>query len=152
MSEEPRFETFGRINLNHWIEWEGPAMIRGFQGVFIWTDDLARLLPFYRDVLGLPLEFVTPAFAGFRLPNGMLGLGLHSEVHGPAKDPYRIMINLVIEDMNLTYRRLEAQGVQFIRQPSPEAGASIATFRDPDGNVLQLMGPVIAEEEEEPGN
>lgn len=142
MSEGAGFVTFGEINLNHWLEWEGPEMIRGFQGVFIWTDDVSRLLPFYRDVLGLHLEFSTPGFAGFRLPNGMLGLGHHSEVHGPARDPYRIMINLVVEDIRLAYQRLSEHGVEFVREPSAESGAAIATFRDPDGNILQLMGPV----------
>lgn len=149
MSEQPLFQTYGEINLNHWVKWEGPAMIRGFQGVFIWTEDIGRLVPFYRDVLELELEFLTPGFAGFRLANGMLGIGLHSEIHGSAKDPYRIMVNLVVDDLGETYRKLSAQGVEFIRKPSREAGASIATFRDPDGNILQLMGPVVEEEEEE---
>lgn len=141
MAESRGFPLFGQINLDHWMSGEGPEMIRGLQGVFIWTDDLARLVPFYRDTLGLPMEFATPGFVGFRLPNGMLGLGLHSEVHGPAGDPYRIMINLIVEDILDTYRRLHDQGVSFIRAPSLEGGASIATFRDPDGNILQLMGP-----------
>jgi hypothetical protein len=30
-------------------------MITGVRGTTIWSEDLNRLLPFYRDLLGLPL-------------------------------------------------------------------------------------------------
>ena len=32
------------------------------------------------------------------------------------------------------------QGVQFIREPEEESwGGTVATFSDPDGNILQLL-------------
>ena len=32
-------------------------MITGLRGATIWSEDLNRLLPFYRDVLGLPVRY-----------------------------------------------------------------------------------------------
>jgi len=37
-------------------------MITGLRGATIWSEDLNRLLPFYRDVLGLPVAVETPDF------------------------------------------------------------------------------------------
>ena len=37
-------------------------MITGLRGATIWSEDLNNLLPFYRDVLGLPVGVQTPGF------------------------------------------------------------------------------------------
>ena len=38
-------------------------MVKGFQGVIIWTEDLKSLLPFYRDTLGLGTQMEADGFA-----------------------------------------------------------------------------------------
>ena len=40
-------------------------MIKGVHSVIVWTEDIARLLPFYRDTLGLRTEMDTPEFVVF---------------------------------------------------------------------------------------
>ena len=115
-------------------------MIDGIAGVTIWTDDLDRLLPFYRDILGLTPHSVHPTSAAFSFGEVRLNLGLHSEVTGKTRDPYRIMINLGTQDIHDAHRRLTAQEVEFLRPPEQEHwGGWVATFLDPDGNVLQLL-------------
>jgi predicted enzyme related to lactoylglutathione lyase len=115
-------------------------MIDGVVGVIIWTDDLERLVAFYRDVLGLTPHSVRPHFVAFKWGEMRLSLGRHAQVSGPAKDPYRIMINLGVADIHRTYATLVARGVTFIRPPEREHwGGWVATFRDPDGNILQLL-------------
>jgi catechol-2,3-dioxygenase len=37
-------------------------MIIGVRGTTVWSEDLNRLLPFYRDRLGLPVAIDTPGF------------------------------------------------------------------------------------------
>ena len=37
-------------------------MITGLRGATIWSEDLNRLLPFYRDLLHLPVTIETPGF------------------------------------------------------------------------------------------
>ena len=37
-------------------------MIRELRGATIWSEDLNKLLPFYRDTLGLPVALQVPGF------------------------------------------------------------------------------------------
>ena len=115
-------------------------MIDGLAGVIVWTDDLHRLSAFYRDTLGLSPHSVRPHFVSFKWGSLRLGLGAHDEVSGRSRDPYRIMINLGVKDIHGRYEELRRRGVEFMRPPEREHwGGWVATFRDPDGNVLQLL-------------
>lgn len=119
---------------------EESAAIHGVVGVVIWTDELERMVRFYRDTLGLPLHSLHEGFAAFRWGRMRLSIGLHSAVHGPARDPYRMMVNLGTRDIHGLYERLRERGVEFIRPPQREVwGGWVATFKDPDGNILQLL-------------
>ena len=115
-------------------------MIEGIVGVIIWTDNLERLVTFYRDTLGLTPHSVRPHFVAFRWGEMRLSLGKHAKVSGPSKDPYRIMINLGVENIHQAYELLAGRGVRFLRPPEQEHwGGWVATFLDPDGNILQLL-------------
>jgi len=117
-------------------------MLSGLHSVLIWSEDVKRLLPFYRDVLGLKPLIETDQFAVF--PEVGLRIGSHSDVHGRARDPNRVMVNFRVEDCQAEYEKLRERGVEFIREPSPDAIHIVATFLDPDGNILQLMQDVVA--------
>ena len=120
-------------------------MITGVVGVTFWTDDLDKMFTFYNDVLQLPLHSRHPDFIAFGLvgPRGdevRFNIGLHDRVSGNSKDPYRFMPHLGVADIHAVAARLAEAGVEFIRQPEQESwGGWVATFRDPDGNVLQLL-------------
>ena len=115
-------------------------MIEGVAGVVIWTEDLQKLLTFYRDILGFSPHSVRPNFVAFKWGDMRLSIGEHSEVRGRTSDPYRIMVNLAVQDIHAQYRRLSDKGVEFIRPPEKEHwGGWVCTFSDPDGNVLQLL-------------
>ena len=115
-------------------------MIQGVAGVIIWTDNLQRLVSFYEDVIGLQPHSVRPDFVAFSFGEMRLSLGRHTLVSGAAKDPHRIMINLGTDDIHADYRRLKEKGVHFLRPPERERwGGWVATFQDPDGNIVQLL-------------
>ena len=116
-------------------------MFSGMHSVLIWSEDVQRLLPFYRNVLGLKPLVETDQFAVF--PEVGLRIGTHSEVHGRARDPNRVMVNFRVKDCQAEYERLAERGVEFIRPPSPDAIHIVATFLDPDGNILQLMQDLV---------
>jgi predicted enzyme related to lactoylglutathione lyase len=104
----------------------------------IWTEEMDRLLPFYRDVLGMGTQMEADGFVV--LGGGKLALGVHSDVKGASRDPKRLMVNLSVDDCQAEYERLKAQGVKFLREPSQDpGGVIIATLADPDGNTLQLF-------------
>ncbi|MBI4202632.1 MAG: VOC family protein [Chloroflexi bacterium] len=115
-------------------------MIDGIAGVILWTDDVERLAAFYRDMLGLPVHSVRPDFVAFTLGGLRLSVGRHDGVSGRSRDPYRVMVNLGVADIHDAYARMKQQGVVFLRPPAQEHwGGWVATFQDPDGNVLQLL-------------
>ena len=119
---------------------EGSAMIRGLAGAIIWTDDLGRMVGFYRDTLGLTPHSERPQFVSFKWGSVKLGIGKHSGVNGASSDPFRVMVNLDVEDIHAVHERLSDAGVTIIRPPEREHwGGWVCTLTDPDGNILQLL-------------
>jgi predicted enzyme related to lactoylglutathione lyase len=118
----------------------GKLITSGVVGAIIWTDNLERLLNFYRDTLELKPNSHQSNFVSFATGETRLGIGIHSEVSGQTRDPYRIMLNLGVDEINESYELLKTRGVQFVRPPEKEHwGGWVATFLDPDGNIIQLM-------------
>ena len=114
-------------------------MFTGIHSVLIWTEDVSRLLPFYRDILGLKPQMESEEFGVYLLNGPGLVIGKHSEVQGRSRDPNRVMVNFAVDDCQAEYERLRGQGVEFVRAPTKDAIHFIATLHDPDGNTLQLM-------------
>ena len=117
-------------------------MIKGLRLASVWSADLNNLLPFYRDVLGLPVGFEGPGFVLFGDPNApALALGTHSEVHGGASDPHRHTVGFDTDDIVGEYERLKGAGVEFIETPTEavDGGPRVATLKDPEGNLVQLL-------------
>jgi predicted enzyme related to lactoylglutathione lyase len=117
-------------------------MIKHFSGVSLWSENLNNLLPFYRDVLGLKVIHESTSFVVLG-QDGMdaatLGLGTHSEVHGRNADPARHMIGFTSDDILADWKRLKEAGIEFIEDPTEYGGdMSIATLKDPEGNLVQL--------------
>ncbi len=118
-------------------------MIKGLRGASIWSEDLGNLLPFYRDVLGLKVGLQTPGFVVLGEPGSpALALGTHSEVHGRNGDPARHMVALSTDDVKGEWERLKAAGVEFVESPTDYGQVRIATLKDPEGNLLQLVQPL----------
>ncbi len=115
-------------------------MITGVVGITLWTDDLERMFHFYHDLLQLPLHSRHEDFIAFQLGDIRFNIGLHGEVEGASRDPYRVMPHLGVQDIHAICQRLADQDVEFIRPPEMEHwGGWIATLKDPDGNILQLL-------------
>ena len=103
------------------------------------SEDPQRLIAFYRDVLQLP-QIPEIGEGAFQAGGAALLVDGHSETHGPTKEPQRVLINFFVEDLAAEQKRLEEQGVRFIRTAGREFwGGVISTFTDPDGNYLQLI-------------
>jgi glyoxylase I family protein len=117
-------------------------MIKGLRGATIWSEDLNRLLPFYRDRLGLKVSLETPGFVVLGdLGSPTLALGTHSEVRGRNADPARHMVALSTDDVTAEWKRLGGAGVEFVEDPTDYGNLRIATLKDPDGNLIQLLQP-----------
>lgn len=116
--------------------------IEGVAGVLVWTssDRYAAMEDFYVRTLGLEPRSKRSGFVNFEWGSTRLTVSIHEQVLGASGDPSRIMVNLLVSDIQRVASELRAKGVQFSRQPEREPwGGWIATFSDPDGNILQLL-------------
>lgn len=113
--------------------------------VIICTRDRAKAVPFYRDTLGLRLVSEDAFAAVFALPSAIMRL---SDVAGWTAHEHTIF-GFEVGDLSETVRKLSGNGVDFIRYPgfnqddagvwaSPDGGAKVAWFKDPDGNSLSI--------------
>ena len=69
----------------------------------------------------------------------VLALGTHSQVHGRNADPARHMVGLTTDDITADWKRLKEAGVEFVQDPTDYGNLSVATLRDPEGNLVQLI-------------
>ena len=115
-------------------------MIKGLAGATIWSEDVNNLLPFYRDLLGLEPSVQIPGFVVLgELGTPVLALGTHSEVRGRNADPARHMVGLLTDDVDTDCKRLENAGIEFVEAPTDYDRLRIATLKDPEGNLIQLL-------------
>ncbi len=97
-----------------------------------------ELIAFYGDVVGLPRSTIVQG--AFEAAGALIGIDRHSDVHGVAKEPARILISLGVKGLKAEQARLERAGVRFVRKEGREPwGGVISTFLDPDGNYCQLV-------------
>ena len=118
-------------------------MTYGVVGVTIWTQDddsLESMIGFYRDQLGMDVHSRHEGWASFKFGGMRFNIGVHNSITHEPRDPYRTMINFGTDDIFELFDKLESWGVDVIRNPEKEHwGGWVATFHDPDGNVIQLL-------------
>ena len=73
--------------------------IGGIAGVLIWTEAgrFEAMARFYRDQLGLTPRTSKPDFINFDWNGVRLSVSVHDRVHGPTREPFRIMVNLAVD-------------------------------------------------------
>ncbi len=105
----------------------------------ITSENPERLAEFYRDIVGLAPNPDMGPFA-FMAGNTPFLIDGHSEVKGGTKEPQRALFNFFVDDLAAEQKRMEGQGVNFIRTAGKEDwGGVISTFVDPDGNYGQII-------------
>lgn len=110
--------------------------------VTIGVRDLDRAVEFYRDTLGLPLQYTAPEFSYAAFDAGGTRFAIAAgaeETHGAGNR--NTGIGLVVSDVDATYKVLAAKGVEFTMKPEKQPwGGYMGMFADPDGNVFYLDG------------
>jgi predicted enzyme related to lactoylglutathione lyase len=104
------------------------------------VQDLKRADEFYGETLGLRRNPNSgERWVEFELGNITLAL-VSPEAMGPDFQPqgHQMPIALRVADVDEARRKLEAEGVEFHDETIDSGVCHLATFRDPDGNALQL--------------
>lgn len=122
-------------------------MIRGVRDFYYTTSDMDRAVAFYRDVLGFTVLDVNEWWSSLSW-NGVR-VGLHGNGGEPVpsipRDDHGSLaggtMTLACDDIDAEVARFRALGVTLLGEISRNEWGSLATFLDPDGNVLKLMQP-----------
>ena len=114
-----------------------------FNNILIGSENPENLVAYYNRLFGEP-TWNEGGYVGWQIGRGGVSVGPHSEVHGPNKEPGRIIWNIESEDVKGDFERFKAAGATVFREPytfDEAPGMWIATFTDPDGNYFQLQSP-----------
>ncbi len=99
-------------------------------------DNDQAMSKFYKEVLGA----TTNEVGGHILGGFEIYFDRHNQAAAQTLEPFRIMPTLNVDDIQETYAELKEKGVEFIKEPAQEEwGGWFATFKDPDGNYLQIF-------------
>jgi predicted enzyme related to lactoylglutathione lyase len=117
--------------------------------ILIWSEDFRKLSDWYLRTFQLKVveELDHPQDTGvlMEFPDGgpWIWVGQHSEIHGKSRDPLRVMFNITVDSVEETYAYLVKNGAPVIAKPfkAPTFDKWFATFSDPDGNTIQIIGP-----------
>jgi len=118
--------------------------IQNIGQISIIVKDVERATAFYRDVLGLRLLFTVPTMAFFDCGGVRLMLGTASS---PDLDHPSSILYFRVPDIQAGYQQLLAQSVEIVAPPRliapmPDHDLWMTAFKDPEGNVHQLMAEV----------
>ena len=111
--------------------------------VALTSRDIHRSRHFYCDVLGLKLQFEAGGMLFFELPGQRLMIGTENSAGAPGGS----ILYFDAPDIDTLAPALEQKGIQFLGplqtvQTTATHDLKLRVFRDPDGNVLALMGMV----------
>ena len=131
--------------------------VLGLDTVAIVVADARQAIPWYRDVLGLPVAYIGPAtpHADPAIRGTPENPGHWIEL-GPARPRTRIHlcelvgkiepgptgITFLTDNIQAEYERMRARGVHFLYPPQKmDWGEWLTAFLDPDGNEFDLKQP-----------
>jgi predicted enzyme related to lactoylglutathione lyase len=122
-------------------------MALNFNNVMLGSEDSRRLAAFYTEALGKPnpdWSDEANGWFGWRVGDGSLAIGPHSEVKGRNTEPARVMLNFQTPDVKAEFERISGLGAEVIAEPYGPGGGGgmlMCTLADPDGNYFQLTTP-----------
>jgi lactoylglutathione lyase len=105
----------------------------------VYVNDIEKATAFYRDVLGIPLDYVMEGWTQFK-SNGA-ALVLHPKLEHQKSEAIGsgVRITFRVDDLDAEYRRLTAQTVEFLAPPVQAGFGKHATLLDPEGNQIDLI-------------
>jgi predicted enzyme related to lactoylglutathione lyase len=120
-------------------------MLKQFSTLMVYVTDMDRSVAFYGDVLGLPLEYKSPGWSQFMLPNGV-ALGLHRAME-PAERSAGWLPGFSVDNIVAAKDHLEMASTPITQDYHDIPGGVVLEFADPDGNAISIsqMGISCAE-------
>ncbi len=105
-------------------------------------DEVKRL---YKDILGIPLAEENENFIMFETEGSRLAF--HRLKKAPPLERPTAELHLEVRDVDEIYAALRQKGVGFNEEPANRPwGTRMASFKDPEGYTVEIVGPLKAGE------
>ena len=113
--------------------------------VRVFVRDWDRAIRFYTETLGIPTTFRSDEMGWAQLATGEGQLALERVAPDDAESDALVGrfvgVSLSVPDVQKAYETLVERGVAFLGPPEVQPwGGTLAHLRDPEGNVLTLLG------------
>ena len=115
-------------------------MVQGIATVWLPVNDMDRATEFYSGTLGLQLKENHGEWAEIDADGLTIGLNAREEEQ-PSPEGGAVIAFRPKEGLDEAVERLSGEGVEFAGGVSEHAWGRVASFKDPDGNSLQLFEP-----------
>lgn len=111
--------------------------VKKLQNAYYITADMDRAVNFYGEVLGLPTKF-RDGSNWTQFDAGGVNFSLSSPAEAASGATGAVVI-FEVEDIDAMRQRLESAGASVLDSRDMGAHGRSLTFRDPDGNLVQLL-------------
>lgn len=105
--------------------------------VVFFTNDLEKIISFYRDTIGLEVEYITGNFASFVFPNGAkLGIKI------PSKDreiPGHQTVFISTDNIEKTLEKIQNKSIKLYEELAEQDWGKYFSILDPDGNKVLFV-------------
>ena len=111
----------------------------------LWAVHFDQVNKLYKDTLGLPVAEENENFIMFDTKGSRLAF--HRLTKAPPLSRSTIEVHLEANDVDEVYSSLKSKGVKFDDPPANRPwGTRSAAFKDPEGYVVEIVGPLKAGE------
>ncbi len=115
--------------------------LRKLSYLTLWTVRFDEMVKLYKETLGIPVKEENENFIMFETEGS--GLALHRISKAPPVSRLTVELHFEVRDVDDTFTRLRSKGVKFEEKPANRPwGTRMASFRDPEGYRVELVGPL----------
>jgi catechol 2,3-dioxygenase-like lactoylglutathione lyase family enzyme len=115
--------------------------LRNLSYVTLWAVNFDQEKNLYKEILGLPVEQENSNFVMFETKGSRLAF--HRLKKGSRLDRQTVEIHFEVDDVDEVYSALQRKGVKFADKPANRPwGNRMASFQDPEGYVVEIIGPL----------
>ena len=107
----------------------------------VYVSDIDASVAFYRDLLELQIDFVSPRYVTFGLGEGVslaLWTGNAEALDGATNRTTEVCLNVPAEQVIPTYEEWADNGVKVFCEPYEEVFGTTFVVADPDGNLIRV--------------
>jgi lactoylglutathione lyase len=110
--------------------------------IILLVADMKKSIEFYESILDLPLKHQSEDWTEFFSNGTMLALRLaktKEKTKEKTKAALTILVGFMVNDLDITVKRLKEMKVKFVKEPREEPFGKHAIFEDPDEHMISIV-------------